>query len=230
MVCSVERNKRRRQDVDLPMMHSMVLYLSPTGECLSHLATDDGNPSTWISTSHTIADHIPFKTSHDLSCFLATLLRLSTHAIPSITSTDQKEAKQVDAPKRDSDICFIPCTNRLLEAYLTVHAPNVILCVLHTVDKGLMTPPLESPSIEPVALPFLTHPSLATDLRTHLNGLLGMLQLLKDTDLSAEQKEYVDCVEGCGEGVLRVVEGLETQSARLWSHHAFGQLALEDHK
>lgn len=46
------------------------------------------------------------------------------------------------------------------------------------------------------------------EVRTPMNGVLGMARLLRDTDLDAEQREYVNTVVLSGESILRIVDDL----------------------
>lgn len=43
-------------------------------------------------------------------------------------------------------------------------------------------------------------------IRTPMSGVIGMAQLLLDTPLSSQQREYVQIVSASGEGVLRVID------------------------
>ena len=46
------------------------------------------------------------------------------------------------------------------------------------------------------------------EVRTPMNGVLGMARLLRDTDLDQEQREYVNTVVASGESLLRIVDDL----------------------
>jgi signal transduction histidine kinase/CheY-like chemotaxis protein len=43
------------------------------------------------------------------------------------------------------------------------------------------------------------------EIRTPMNGVMGMASLLEDTSLTAEQKDYVKTIRGCGESLLTTV-------------------------
>jgi PAS domain S-box-containing protein len=46
------------------------------------------------------------------------------------------------------------------------------------------------------------------ELRTPMNGIMGMLNLLKDTPLEPEQREYVDAVNQCADDLLIIINDL----------------------
>ena len=46
---------------------------------------------------------------------------------------------------------------------------------------------------------------MSHEMRTPLNGVLGMVSLLGDTELDAEQREYVDIIETSGDALLAVI-------------------------
>jgi two-component system sensor histidine kinase/response regulator len=46
------------------------------------------------------------------------------------------------------------------------------------------------------------------EVRTPMSGMLGMASLLVDTNLSKEQREYVDTIRICGESLLTAVNGI----------------------
>src|SRR5580704_831699 len=46
------------------------------------------------------------------------------------------------------------------------------------------------------------------EIRTPMNGMLGTASLLGDTDLSKDQREYIDTIRICGEHLLPAVNGI----------------------
>ena len=49
---------------------------------------------------------------------------------------------------------------------------------------------------------------MSQEIRLPVNGVIGMTELLLDTDLTAEQREYVETLRGSGEGLLEVVNDI----------------------
>jgi len=46
---------------------------------------------------------------------------------------------------------------------------------------------------------------LSHEIRTAINGVLGMLDVLMDTPLSSEQKSFAHAAKGCADSLLRVI-------------------------
>ncbi|MES2309118.1 MAG: ATP-binding protein [Verrucomicrobiota bacterium] len=49
---------------------------------------------------------------------------------------------------------------------------------------------------------------MSHEIRTPMNGILGFTQLLKQSPLSSEQKEYVGIIDQCGKGLLTLIDDI----------------------
>jgi PAS domain S-box-containing protein len=50
--------------------------------------------------------------------------------------------------------------------------------------------------------------NIGHEFRTPMNGVLGAVSLLRDTETSVEQKEYLDILQNAAESLVRVIEGI----------------------
>ena len=60
--------------------------------------------------------------------------------------------------------------------------------------------------------------SLNHEIRTPLSGILGMTDLLLETQLTCDQKEYVDSTRLCAENLLQIINGALEYSALSANH------------
>jgi signal transduction histidine kinase/CheY-like chemotaxis protein len=65
------------------------------------------------------------------------------------------------------------------------------------------------------------------EVRTPLNGILGMTSLLGETPLNAEQQEYKDTISECGDALLKVVNDILLKDILDYSKVESGKMELE---
>ncbi len=72
---------------------------------------------------------------------------------------------------------------------------NIEKELIHTRDMAMRSSSVKSEFIA----------NISHEIRTPMNGILGFLQLLEDSELTDEQKEYVDIISGSANGMMTIV-------------------------
>lgn len=62
--------------------------------------------------------------------------------------------------------------------------------------------------------------NMSHELRTPMNGVIGMASVLQDTNLTAEQKEYVDAIMSSGESMVSLVNDILDLTKIEAGHHS----------
>jgi PAS domain S-box-containing protein len=92
---------------------------------------------------------------------------------------------------------------------LTLGSRRVLLAEWHDIsERALYEEALKTARDEAIKHGRAKADFLATmshEIRTPMNGVIGMTRLLQDTRLSEQQREYVETVRACGEGLLSLI-------------------------
>ncbi|MFT3713264.1 MAG: ATP-binding protein [Archangium sp.] len=95
---------------------------------------------------------------------------------------------------------------------LTLGARRVLLAEWHDISERLRYQAgLEAARDSALAFARARSDFLATmshEIRTPMNGVIGMTRLLSETHLDSQQREYVDTVRACGEGLLALINDI----------------------
>lgn len=88
------------------------------------------------------------------------------------------------------------------------HVHAITLCVLFA-SFSIITPyfqrQVKRKQIQTNGIPQMFLANLSHELRTPMNGVLGMAELLSDTPLSQKQRDYIDTILFSGQDMLRMV-------------------------
>ncbi|MCU1294866.1 MAG: sensor histidine kinase [Bryobacterales bacterium] len=68
------------------------------------------------------------------------------------------------------------------------------------------------------------------ELRTPMNGIMGMVNLLKDTPLVPEQREYVEAINGCADDLLIIINDLLDSSQIEAGHLSLNEEFFDPHE
>jgi len=123
----------------------------------------------------------------------------------------KNEGYRVTIAKEGSDVMVI-------DAYVHKYPKNKSLYILELRDvTPLYKAQLKTEEVHKLKSKFLAN--IGHEFRTPMNGILGFLELLKESDLSEKQREYIDMIAKSSNGLLNNIETLldlaQLQSQRL---------------
>jgi PAS domain S-box-containing protein len=134
-------------------------------------------------------------------------------------NTPQNAMSRADGVREDEARLFDECYDLLGQkrwiswvetSLITSHGEMEIVRVGRDITErmltlqGLQSAHLKSETASESKSRFLA--TVSHEVRTPLNGILGMAELLKDTHLSLEQRTYVDAMKTSGEALLSLID------------------------
>ncbi|MEO1938827.1 MAG: response regulator [Sulfurimonas sp.] len=121
----------------------------------------------------------------------------------------KKDGYRVTIAKEGSDVVVI-------DAYVHKYPKNKSLYILELRDvTQLHQAKLQTQEVHKLKSKFLAN--IGHEFRTPMNGILGFLELLNETDLNEKQREYIEMISKSSKGLLNNIETL-LDLAQLQSH------------
>jgi signal transduction histidine kinase len=107
----------------------------------------------------------------------------------------------------DSDALIVRAQQRAIQAALAIVLVCSIVCLftvnLHRLFRQLEEKIEVAKRAEMAKSQFLAN--MSHELRTPLNGVIGMTQLLMRSDLTPQQRQYAEIVNGCSDGLVTII-------------------------